>query len=176
MIRRDPDEDEWFEISDRDWLDPKFKAKKLKLLADAQIPEIVAAEIRSAGITLATLPQAARRRGDPDILSLAQSQGRVLLTLDGDFWDDRKFPLQVVQGGIIYIAEPPDQHDRILLAFGLVYGCFAKSYPLDWWHSMKVKGVVGQFEIKMRNWQGKVTRYKMKLKRGYVVAKELEGT
>ena len=57
-------------------------------------------------------------------------------------------------------------------AFGLVYGCFAKSYPLDWWSHMKVRAVLGEFEVKMRTWEGKVARYRMKLRNGYVVAKE----
>ncbi len=173
MGKRASDDDKWFEISDTDWLDPKFKPRKLKLLADVQMPKSVLDEIRGAGLAMATLDGASRRRPDPEILRLAEAQGRVLLTLDADFWDDRRFPLQAVHRGLIYLAEPPDEEDRILRAFGLVYGCFAKSFPLDWWHSMKVKGTVGEFEIKMRTWEGKLARYRMKLRGGHVVAKEL---
>jgi hypothetical protein len=53
-----------------------------------------------------------------------------------------------------------------------VYGYFAKSYPLDWWKHMKVRAVLGEFEIKMRTWEGKVAKYRMKLRGGYLVAKE----
>jgi uncharacterized protein DUF5615 len=165
--------DEWFEVSDKDWLGPRFKGKKLKLLLDAQVPEAVAREIKGAKVTAHALSQVARRRSDAEITQIAQRRGLVILTLDRDFWDDRKQPLHMLQQGIIYVAEPPDQPDRILRAFGLVYGCFAKSYPLDWWNHMKVKATVGAFEIKMRTWQGKVARYKLKLRRGYVVAKEI---
>lgn len=94
------------------------------------------------------------------------------MTLDADFWDDRRHPLQAVQRGVIFVAEPPEEHDRILRAFGLVYGCFARSYPLDWWRHMKVRAVLGEFEIKMRTWEGRIARYRMKLRGGYVVAKE----
>ena len=163
--------DDWFEISDRDWL-PSFKPKKLKLLADEGIPEPIIAEIRSAGIAIRAFPQKMKRSADSDVLRLAQQEGRVLLTLDAHFWDDRKHPLYGVQQGLIYVAEPPEQHERILRAFGLVYGCFAKAYPLDWWNHMKVRAVLGEFEIKMRTWEGKIARYRMKLRRGYVIARE----
>ena len=171
MTKTNADED-WFEVSDEDWLDPKFKPKTLKLLADAQVPETVVQEINGAGISIETMREGAKGRPDPDVLQLAQKRGRVLLTLDGDFWDDRKYPLQVVQRGIIFVAEAPEQHERILRAFGLVYGCFAKSYPLDWWNHMKVRAMLGEFEIKMRTWEGKVAKYRMKLLGGRVVAKE----
>jgi len=167
------DESEWFEISDEDWLEPGFKGRKLKLLADAQIPGPVVAEIMGAKIAIEVIPETARNCSDADVLVLAQKRGRVLLTLDRDFWDDRKHPLQKVKTGIIYVAESPEQHERILRAFGFVYGCFAKSYPLDWWNSMKVRATVGEFEIKMRTWQGKIARYRMRLRRGYLVAKEV---
>jgi hypothetical protein len=38
---------------------------------------------------------------------------------------------------------------------------------------MKVKAVVGEFELKMCGWQGKIVRYRMKLRGQQVVAKEL---
>jgi len=167
------EDEEWFEVSDEDWLDPRFIGKDLKLLADAQMPQPVIQEIGSAGIKVETLSQALRRHPDDNVLQLAQRTRRVLLTLDADFWDDRKHPLQTVHGGIIYVAEPPGQHDRILRAFGLVYGCFARSYPLDWWSHMKIKAVVGGFFIKMCTRQGNVARYRMRLQNGRLVAKEI---
>ena len=167
-------ESEWFEVSDRDWLGPGFKGKKIKIVADAMVPNGVVAEIAGAGISIEVMDRAVRHQSDPAVLNFAHRRGRVLLTLDRDFWDDKKYPLQSVRTGIIYIAEPPDSPDLILRAFGLVYGCFAKSYPLDWWHQMKVKAHVGEFEIKMRTWQGRISRYRLRLRRGFVEAKELE--
>jgi len=167
------EDSEWFEVSDEDWLDPRLAGKKLKLLADAQVPEPVIRRIGDAGIKVETLSRALRRHADTNVLQLAQRTGRVLLTLDADFWDDRKHPLQAVSGGIIYVAESPSQHGRILRAFGLVYGCFARSYPLDWCSHMKVRAVVGDFGIKMRTWQGSVARYRMRLQNGGLVAKEM---
>jgi hypothetical protein len=165
-------EDEWFEISDSDWLGDGFIGKELKLLVDAQFPQAVFQEIRAAGIKIDQVPSSHKRRDDADILALAEKQEKVLLTLDRDFWDDRKYPLHTLKTGIIYIAEPPAVHDRILRAFGLVYGCFAKSYPLDWWPQMKVRGVLGSFELKMRNWEGRTAGYQMTLKGGCLLARE----
>jgi hypothetical protein len=103
---------------------------------------------------------------------MAESAGRVLLTLDGDFWDDRKHPVRAVRRGIVIIAEPPDAHDRILRAFGLVYGCFAKTFPIGWPH-MKDRSVIGEFDLKLRTWEGKVARYRMQLRGGRLVVKEM---
>ena len=165
-------EDEWFEISDSDWLEDGFTGKELKLVVDAQFPIPVLLEIKAAGIKTSEVPSSHKRRGDSDILAFAEKQKKVLLTLDADFWDDRKHALHTLRTGIIYIAESPANHDRILRAFGLVYGCFAKSYPLDWWPQLKVRGVVGSFELKMRNWEGKTIGYQMTLKGGRLFARE----
>lgn len=162
---------EWFEISPDDWLDTRFKHKKLRLLSDSQVPKPVIEEIRQAKISIEELENKMKERSDEDILEFANKKGYVLLTLDKDFWDDRKFPLHKVKG-IIYVSVNPNNHFRILRAFGLVYGCFAKEYPFDWWHEMKIKTTDSEFVIKMRNYEGRVLKYKMKLKRGYLVAKE----
>jgi predicted nuclease of predicted toxin-antitoxin system len=167
------DESEWFEVSDEDWLEPGFKGRKLKLMADAQVPAYIVQEIRAAKIVIDRIPGELRTYPDTNILMYAQKKQRVILTLDRDFWDDKKYPLQKLKTGLIYVAVPPSEHERILRAFGLVYGCFAKNYPLDWWRSMKVRASVGEFEIKMRTWEGKVAGYKMRLRRNQVVAKEV---
>jgi Domain of unknown function (DUF5615) len=169
-----PADPDWFEISDDLWRDPRVKGKKLKLLADEQVPARVLAEMREAKIAVDALPAGAKRTPDPSVLSIAQKKGRVLLTLDGGFWNDHKHPLHQLRTGIIYVAEPPDAHDRILRAFGLVYGCFAKSYPLDWWRQMKVRATVGEFELKMRSRESKIVRYRMRLRGGQVLARELQ--
>jgi len=171
MVKSTPEDDEWYEVSARDWL-PRFKTKQLKLLADAQVSDSIVTEIRNAGNRRA-MSAGEKRSPDQTVLQLGQREGRVLLTLDGDFWDDRKYPLQSIEQGIIFVEEPPREHDRVLRAFGLVYGCFAKNYPLDWWNHMKVRAVLGEFEIKMRTWEGKARKYRLKLRRGYLVVKDL---
>jgi hypothetical protein len=137
-----PSDGDWFEVSDKDWLDPRLKGKRLKLLADAQVPRPVVDEIRSAGIPIMTIGGEAANRPDSAVLQLAQRDRRVLLALDRDFWDDRKHPLQAVRRGIIFVDESPSQPSLILHTIGLVYGCFAKRYALGWWGSMKIRSIV----------------------------------
>lgn len=106
--------------------------------------------------------------------SFARIAGGILLCVAGisAFNAMRKGRLLDRQTGIIYIDVPPDDHDRILNALGLVYSCFAKSYPRDWWPQMKVRGVIDRFELKMHNWEGKTIRYQITLKNGRVFATE----
>lgn len=174
MSRNKPGEGEdWFEVSDRDWLDPGFVGKKLKLLADADVPKPIVDELNAANVVVKTLSTLDRRRDDRGVLEIATRQGLVLLTLDRDFWDDRKHPVHLVRRGIVFVDEPPQEYDRVLRAFGLLYGCFARSYPLDWWNTMKVRCIVGQFEIKMRTIGGTVERHRFRLRAGRLYAKEI---
>lgn len=103
MAKADIDSD-WFEVSDKDWL-PNFKPKELKLLADAQVPEQIVEEISSAGISIKSLPLRTRNRSDMAILQMAERSRRILLTLDRDFWNDRWYPLHIIQQGIIFVDE-----------------------------------------------------------------------
>ncbi len=79
----------------------------------------------------------------------------------------------MIRTGVIYVAEPPEDADRILRAVGLAYTCFAKSYPLNWWQKMKVRARAGEFELKIYSWEGKPARYKMRPRKGRVEAKEI---
>ena len=116
-------EDEWFEISDSDWLEDGFIGKELKLLVDAQFPQPVFQEIRAAGIKIDQIPSSQKRRDDTDILALAEKQEKVLLTLDKDFWDDRKQPLHTLKtGDHIYRGVP----------------CFSRSNPTRLWHCLRL--------------------------------------
>lgn len=58
-------------------------------------------------------------RDDPAVLGVAKKEGKVLLTLDADFWNDRKYPLHQVHG-IIFVDVPPDDIDSILRSLGLI--------------------------------------------------------
>lgn len=162
----------WFEISEKDWLNTRVKSKKIKLLADAQFPENVIREYLVAKINIKKIVPSCKNYPDTRILEIAAKMGCVLLTLDNDFWNDRKFPLHLIKNGIIYITEPPNFHERIMKAFGLIYGCFVKNFPLDWWYGMKVKAIMDEFEIKKCTNEGNIGKYKMRLRGGNLIAKE----
>lgn len=87
---------DWFETSVSDYLDPGFNGKKLKLIADAQMPKPVISEIVAAKIDLQVLLAPQVNASDLDVLTIAERRRRVLLTLDADFWDDRKHPIPCI--------------------------------------------------------------------------------
>ena len=160
----DGNEDDWFEISDLipSLVQPK-PSKKLKLCADASVPREFIDEVRQADIPVETAFEAGlATHDDSDILVWAKRSNRVLITLDRDFWNDRKFPVQNVLG-VIFVDVSPDKVNDALRAFGLVYGTFAASYPLDWWIGIKVRATTKGYVMKIHNWEGRVVQYAMKL-------------
>ena len=172
-MRTKTDNNDWFEISDELWLDPKSHPKRLKLFIDANIPQLVIDELKGAGIPIITaLEEHIEAREDKSILGWVKKSKRVLLTLDRDFWDDQKFPMQDVPG-VIFVDVPPNNTDLILQAFGLIYGTFASSYSLDWWQNMKARATPSCYYLKTRNWEGRIAKYEIRLKGGKLLAREL---
>ena len=154
---------EWFEVSETDWLPPLTPTKKLKLFADASVPVPIIKELKGAKIPVqSALDEGLSRCDDLTVIGAAKKEGKVLLTMDADFWDDRKFPLHQVHGVIIVNVSPGDT-EGILAALGLLYGCFAQRYPLDWWQSMKAKVTPRGFTLKVHNWEGRNVRYEFQL-------------
>ena len=165
---------DWFDINESDWLPPTKSTKKLKLYADASVPFPIIKELRDAKIPVkAAVEDGFSSRGDPAIINAARKRGRVLLTLDGDFWDDKKFPLHQAHG-VVFVDVPPHDIKGILDAIGLLCVCFAKNYPLNWWRSMKAKCTAHNFTLKIHTWEGRNVSYELKLSgSGQLLAKEL---
>ena len=154
---------EWFEVSDTDWLPPLTPTKKLKLFADASVPATIVKELRGAKISVkSALEQGLSSADDQAILVAARKQGEVLLTMDADFWNDRKFPVHQVHG-IIFIDVSSSDIDGILQALGLLYGCFAQRYPLDWWQGMKARASPQGFTLKIHTWEGHNQQFEFRL-------------
>lgn len=142
---------------------PVTPTKKLKLYADASVPLPIIEELRGAKIPVkSALEEDLRKRDDWTIVQAAKKQGRVLLTLDADFWDDRKYPLHRVHG-IVFVDVSPSDISGILAALGLFYGCFAQRYPLDWWRAMKARATPQVFNIKVHTWEGRNQQYEFRL-------------
>ena len=129
MTRELPEDGQWFEFSPKDWLDDHFQTKRLKLIADAQVPDPVIAEITTAKTSFDRLPWRLRTHSDRNVLSYAERKHRVLLTLDGDIWDDRKYPLHTISAGIIYVAEASRATHECPPCFRSRVACCSKSYP-----------------------------------------------
>ena len=156
-------ESEWFEGGESDWLPPLTPTKKLKLFADASVPATMVRELRSAGISVeSALDQGLFGADDQAVLGVARKQGKALLTMDSDFWNETKFPVHQVHA-IIFVDASPGNIDDALQAFGLLYGCFAKSYPLDWWQGMKARATPQGFILRIRTWEGRNQQYEFRL-------------
>ena len=102
---------------------------------------------------------------DQTVLGAAKKRGKVLLTMDADFWDDRKFPVHQVHG-IILVDSFPSDIEGILTALGLLYGCFARRYPLDWWRGLKARANPQGFTLKIHSWEGCNQQYEFRLTSG----------
>jgi len=166
------EDNDWFEITEDLWLDPRTSPKKLKLCSDSSIPQPIVSELRSIGIPVVTAYEdGVSSHSDSSILAWAKREKRILLTMDHDFWDDRKFPLQTVRG-LIFIDVSPEDINSALKAFGLIYGTFASSYSLEWWQNMKARATTQFYLLKMRSWEGKVVQYEIKLEGGITYARE----
>jgi len=145
----------WFEVSETDWLPPLTPTKKLKLYADASVPVPIIKELRGAKIPVqSALEEGLSNLDDQAIIATAKKQGKVLLTMDADFWDDREFPLHQAHG-IIFVDVSPSDIEGILAAVGLLYRCFAERYPLDWWQGMKARATPESFVLKIHTWEGR---------------------
>ena len=154
---------DWFEVSETDWLPPLTPTKKLKLFADASVPVPIIKEIRGAKIPVqSALDEGLSAGDDLAVIGAAKKQGKVLLTMDADFWDDRKFPVHQVHG-VIFVDVSPSDIEGILTALGLLYGCFAQRYPLDWWRGMKARATPQGFILKIHTWEGRNQQYEFRL-------------
>lgn len=156
-IMNDSQEYEWHEFPWNEALAmPRGPHKQLKLYADANIPKPVIDELRAAGLAVDSATESGLdSHPDENILQRARRLGRVILTMDRDFWDDRKHPLQK-SPGIIFIDVAPDQLDKALEGLAKFYVLFAQTYPLDWWNETKARVTANGFVIKGRSWEGDV--------------------
>jgi predicted nuclease of predicted toxin-antitoxin system len=163
--------DGWFEISEDLIREPGTQSKKLKLYADANVPKQLTDEIRKAGIPIQTAYEdRVNTKADQGILAWVRKSDRVLLTLDKDFWNDRKFPLQKLPG-IIFIDFPPDRVDDAIAAFWVVYETLASL--LGNWEQMKIKAAKNGYFMKGVSWEGKVIRYEVKVTKEHILAREI---
>jgi len=134
---------------------PHKHYKRLKIYADASVPKIIIDELRAAGIpTVSATEKGHSTLPDKKIYQQAVKQHCVLLTMDRDFWNDRKFPLQ--KGGrIIFVDIPPGQPNKAIDGLARFYSLFAKYYPLEWWENTKARITETGFAIKYRTYEGK---------------------
>ncbi len=152
----EPNEYEWHEFS---WEEapkmPPGPHKKLKLLADANIPKPLIDELRAAGVRVESVTEMGLgRHPDENVSQLSKRSKSILLTMDRDFWDDRQHPFQNCPE-FIFVDVSPDRAELAVDGLARFYALFTKFYPLDWWREMKARIFERGFSVKMRTWAGK---------------------
>jgi len=142
---------------------PAGPHKKIKLYADINVPEPLLQELRSAGLVVRSARiQGSQSRPDENIYQEARKLGLVLLTMDGDFWQDRDHPLQTT-AGIVFVDVSPDEPEKACDGLARFYVLFAKYYPLDWWKGTKARIYERGFVIRTRIWKGDIAEDQFEL-------------
>ncbi|HTO05446.1 MAG TPA: DUF5615 family PIN-like protein, partial [Myxococcota bacterium] len=139
-------DEDWFPVTKETIRGRSVARRRVRFLADAGVPDPLVDEVRDAGVSIVKLGPELRNREDNHVLQIAQRLGRVLLTMDRDFWDDHKYPVHLIRNGVLYVAEAPGSLGRTGSALSLAYFAFAKHLPLGLWREMKVRATVDQFE------------------------------
>lgn len=86
----------------------------MRLLADENFPKSIVDSLREAGHDVDWARTSSPGATDSDLLNLAEAQGRIILTLDKDFWQialQRKTPL--AKGGVVLFRTHPATPERI---------------------------------------------------------------
>lgn len=104
----DSSEAEWHEFPwDQAPEKPPGPHKKLKLYVDENVPIQLVDLLKKEGIPIVTAMENGKTsHPDQSIYQRARKTGRVLLTMDRDFWNDHKHPLEK-GSGIIYMNVSP---------------------------------------------------------------------
>jgi predicted nuclease of predicted toxin-antitoxin system len=142
---------------------PPGPHKKLKLYADANIPRPIIKELVSAGLSVrSAFESGSASHSDEDIYQQAGRLHRVLLTMDRDFWDDRKHSLPKSLG-VIFVDVSPDQPEKAIDGLARFYALFAKYYPLDWWRGTKARVSERGFVLRVHTWEGRISEEEFRL-------------
>ena len=165
------EDEEWFELEEGLLREPGTIPRKFKICADANVPKRMVDEIRQSGIPVkTTFEDQVSTKADTSVLAWVKQSDRVLLTLDRDFWDDRKFPLQK-SPGVLFIDIPPDRVDEALEAFWLVFKTFACF--LGNWEEMKIRASRNGYILKGISWDGNNVHYETKVVNGRALVREV---
>ena len=93
----------WFALSEDMWRDPGEQPEKVRLVSDTNFPIQLVEIIVRRGIEVKTAQELGLAKlADDELLRQVTVRGYLLITMDKDFWCDRKFPLHE-RGAIVYV-------------------------------------------------------------------------
>lgn len=173
--RRREDEllaDGWFRITEELWTEPGEIPQKLRVVADANFPAGLVELMEGRNIDVKTAQSLGLERfADEDLLQRVKADGRVLITLDRDFWSDEKFPLHQ-SGGVIFV-DGKDEGIGHTLGFELLLAYLA-SYG-GGWSRLKFRASSERLYMKGISWTNRRFIYEIRDMRGGVYARGAEG-
>lgn len=168
---RDDDlyKDGWFGITPDIWRPSSRKPGKARMVSDANFPlPLVRAMIRR-GLDIRTAHELGLSQlADDELLEQITKMGRILLTMDADFWSDTKFPLHRV-GCLVFVEgnesriERTDGFDLLILFLTTFGGASTR---------MKIKATSDRIFTKI-NVDGKKTGFEIKGFRPFIYAREM---
>ena len=152
-------------------LDPN--PRKLRLLADQNIPIEIIDELKSAKFQIVSVSEIGLS-GHPDenIREYAKKKNRVILTSDKDFWDDRKHPIRKCFGIICTEAGPQD-FDKLIESLARFNHFFAKYFSNDLWYNMKALIKTHGFILRQLNF-GKIDEKEFFFAKGKIYERVLK--
>lgn len=160
----------WFALSDDMWKDPGEKRKKLRMVADANFPIALVNSLKNRGIEVKTAQELRLEKlPDEELLRRVLELGHLLITMDGDFWSDGKFPLHKA-GGVVFVDGEDEgigntEGFELLLAYLESFG--------GGWRKGKIRAASDRIYTKIVGHEGKRVMYEIKGFRPLIYAREV---
>jgi predicted nuclease of predicted toxin-antitoxin system len=153
------------------WKDRGETSRKPRLVSDVNVPAPLVDKIRKRKIEVKMAKELGlEKMSDSDLLSTVSAKGYVLITLDADFWSDRKIPLQKC-GGLVQIENTnPGYSDSD--GFELLMVLLESLGGLG--RGVKFKSTATQLFTKNIGDNGKKVLYEIRAIRPLVYAREIE--
>lgn len=143
----------------------KKKQKKMRFYVDEDVPRLAVQILRERGFNVRTVQEEKRRRHPGENhLAEARKQGRILITCDRDFLNDRLYPLLKCPT-LVVCDFGSGTRDEINNSFNC---CFMsiEGAPELFTHSVKVEARPSEWTEKTRCQEGHAERHRFRIHRG----------
>lgn len=163
----------WFPISEDMWKEPGEISSKLRFVSDVNFPSPLAEQIRARGAEVRSAQELDfGTLADAELLSRVSAMGYVLITMDADFWSERKIPLRNCGGLVLVEGTNPtypksDGFELLMVILESLGGVGRRK---------KVKSTSTQVYLKGIGEGGKEFFYEIKAIRPLVYAREVESS
>jgi len=161
----------WFAISEDMWKEPGEKSSKLRFVSDVNFSSPLADQIRARGAEVRSAQELGfGTLADAELLSRVSAMGYVLITMDSDFWSERKIPLRSCGGLVLVEGASPayaksDGFELLMVILESLGGVGRRK---------KVKSTATQLYLKGIGEGGQEFFYEIRAIRPLVYAREVE--